>query len=180
MINHARITYDSPLGPLSLFASAAGLVSLQFPGRGSTGRGSTGREADRDRDAFAEPIAQLDEYFAGLRRAFELELELAGTQFQRRVWHELQQIPYGTTVSYTQVAHRIARPDRVAAVASAIAATPVPIVIPCHRVVASNGALRGYLGGLQRKAALLSLEREVAAGKSPEPAWFFRQTAMQL
>jgi methylated-DNA-[protein]-cysteine S-methyltransferase len=175
MIGLARTTYRSPLGPLSLSASAARLVSLQFPERGSARRG-----ADRDPAAFAEAIAQLDQYFIGLRRAFELELELTGTQFQRRVWHQLQQIPYGTTVSYTQVAHRIGRPDRVAAVASAIAATPVPIVIPCHRVVGSNGALRGYLGGLKRKAALLSLEREVAAGKSPEPAWFFRQTAMQL
>src|ERR1700730_6203290 len=98
MSDHAWTTYHSPLGPLTLFASPRGIVGLQFPGRRSTVR-----EVDRSRDTFAEAVGQPDEYFAGRRRAFELQLDLSGTQFQLRVWHQLQLVAYGTTISYTRV-----------------------------------------------------------------------------
>lgn len=167
--------YESPLGPLTLVGGAAGLAGLRFPGRGA----ALG-EAERDGDPLVEATRQLDEYFLGVRRGFELDLDLGGTLFQRTVWDQLRRLPYGTTVGYTELADLVGRPDRVRAVAAAVGRTPVPIVIPCHRVVAADGSLTGYLGGLRRKAALLSLERQVAAGSSPEPAWAFRQLAMQL
>lgn len=94
------------------------------------------------------------------------------------MWRELLRIPYGTMISYADLAHRVERPDRVRAVAATVGRTPVPIIVPCHRVVASDGALTGYGGGLQRKQALLDLERRGALGMPPEPAWAFRQLAM--
>lgn len=149
-------TYTSPLiGPLTLIGENGRLAGLRFGDRGTQG----------DPTAFADATRQLDEYFEGQRHAFELELDLDGTPFQRAVWEELLELPYGETVSYGELAARLGRPERVRAVAGAIARTPVPIVVPCHRVVAANGALTGYLGGLERKAALLSLERRVAAGQ---------------
>jgi methylated-DNA-[protein]-cysteine S-methyltransferase len=165
--------YESPLGPLTLLASPAGLAGLHFPGR-------AGRlpEAHHHPSAFRSALEQLEQYFAGDREAFEVELDLGGTAFQRRVWTELQAIPYGTTMSYSMLARAIGRPDRVRAVAAAVGRTPTPIVVPCHRAVAASGALTGYLGGLQRKRALLDLEARAAAGLAPEAAWAFRQIAL--
>jgi methylated-DNA-[protein]-cysteine S-methyltransferase len=165
--------YESPLGPLTLEAGSHGLTALSFPGRAAPLD-----ERARDPDALAPAAAQLEEYFAGERDAFDLPLALAGTPFQQRVWRELVQIPYGTTITYTQLAHRVGRADVVRAVAAAVGGTPVPIVIPCHRVVGADGALTGYGGGLQRKQALLDLERRAANGQRPEPAWAFRQLAL--
>ena len=145
--------YESPLGPLTLFGGARGLTGLAFPGR-------AGRLAEDERDAaaFAAAAAQLEQYFGGERRAFDVPLDLAGTPFQRRVWAELRQIPFGATVSYSELAERVGRPDVVRAVAAAVGRTPVPIVVPCHRVVGADGSLTGYAGGLERKRALLDLE----------------------
>jgi methylated-DNA-[protein]-cysteine S-methyltransferase len=106
----------------------------------------------------ADVLRQLDEYFAGEREGFELRLDLRGDGFQRAVWGELLRIPYGETVSYGEIAARIGQPGEARDVGSAVARTPVPIVVPCHRVVAGDGALTGYLGGLERKQALLDLE----------------------
>jgi methylated-DNA-[protein]-cysteine S-methyltransferase len=103
---------------------------------------------------------------------------MGGTPFQRAVWRRLREIPYGTTITYSDLARSVGRPDVVRAVAAAVGRTPVPIVIPCHRVVAADGGLTGYLGGLHRKQALLDLERRVAGGLTPEPAWGLRQLAM--
>jgi methylated-DNA-[protein]-cysteine S-methyltransferase len=165
--------YESPLGPLTLQASARGLTGLSFPGR-------AGRldEATRDPAALAGAVAQLEEYFAGARRAFELALDLDGSPLRRRVWRELRAIPYGETVSYGELARRAGRPDIVRGVAGAVAATPVPIVVPCHRVIGADGSLTGYGGGLHRKRALLELERRGAGGDGPPPAWGARQLAM--
>jgi methylated-DNA-[protein]-cysteine S-methyltransferase len=165
--------HESPLGPLTLRGGASGLAALEFPGRGEPRA-----EGDHDPACFADATRQLDEYFAGRRRRFELPLDLPGTPFQRAVWDRLLQIPYGTTISYAALAASIGRPDRVRAVGGAVGRTPVPIVVPCHRVVGSDGALTGYGGGLQRKAALLDLERRGAAGEAPQPAWAFRQLAL--
>ena len=165
--------YESPLGPLTLLGGPAGLAGLHFPGR-------AGRldEADHRPSAFRAALEQLEQYFAGELDAFELELDLRGTGFQRRVWDRLREIPYGSTISYTGLAQAIGRADRVRAVGGAVGRTPVPIVVPCHRVVGADGALTGYGGGLQRKAALLDLEARAAAGLPPDPAWAFRQMAL--
>jgi methylated-DNA-[protein]-cysteine S-methyltransferase len=123
-----------------------------------------------------EVVDQLEAYFAGESRAFDLALDLQGTPQQKAVWKELLEIPYGTTTSYGELAGRIdeslnrfdVEPYRRArAVGAANGRNPVPIVVPCHRVIGADGSLTGYGGGLQRKQALLDLERRVAAGQAP-------------
>jgi methylated-DNA-[protein]-cysteine S-methyltransferase len=166
--------YESPLGPLTIAAGPGGLTALSFPGSAD----GACDERDRDPAALAGAVAQLDAYFAGERRAFDLPLDLRGTPFQRRVWAQLRRVPYGATVTYTELATAVGRPDVVRAVAAAVGRTPVPIVVPCHRVVGAGGALTGDGGGLQRKAALLDLEARVTAGGRPEPAWALRQLAL--
>jgi methylated-DNA-[protein]-cysteine S-methyltransferase len=166
--------YESPIGPLTLEASPGGLTSVWFPARGPARAW-----ADRDPGALAEARIALEAYFAGERRSFaDLELDLRPTAFERAVWTALRAIPFGETVSYGELADRIGRPDRVRAVGAAVGRTPVPIVVPCHRVIGADGSLTGYGGGLQRKQALLDLERRVVAGLSPEPAWAYRQLAL--
>ena len=165
--------FESPLGPLTLTAGERGLSSLRFPGRGGALA-----EQDRDPAPFADAAEQLEEYFAGRRQRFELPLDAGGTSFQRRVWNELRTIPYGTTLTYTQLARLLGGPDLVRAVAGGVARTPIPIIVPCHRVLAEDGGLTGYLGGLHRKQALLDLERDTAAGRPPRPAWAFRQLGL--
>jgi methylated-DNA-[protein]-cysteine S-methyltransferase len=165
--------HETPLGALTLHAGPRGLTGIAFPGRGGPLD-----ETARDRGALTAAARQLDEYFAAERTAFDLALDLGGTPFQRRVWTALLEVPYGTTVTYTELAEVVGRPDIVRAVAAAVGRTPVPIVVPCHRVVGANGALTGYGGGLHRKQALLDLERRGALGLAPEPAWAFRQLTL--
>ncbi|MEA2289774.1 MAG: methylated-DNA-[protein]-cysteine S-methyltransferase [Solirubrobacteraceae bacterium] len=165
--------HESPLGPLTICADRRGVTGLSFPGRA----GALDERA-REPAALAAAVAQFEGYFAGERQAFDLPLHMGGTPFQRAVWRRLREIPYGTTVTYSDLARSVGRPDVVRAVAAAVGRTPVPIVIPCHRVVAADGGLTGYLGGLHRKQALLDLERRVAGGLTPEPAWGLRQLAM--
>jgi methylated-DNA-[protein]-cysteine S-methyltransferase len=148
--------YESPLGPLTLVGGPAGLSALRFPGHGD---GQHLDEDDHDPARFEAETCQLDEYFAGQRDRFELELDLGGTPFQRSVWEALLAIPCGSTTTYATLAASLGRPAAVRAVAAAVGRTPVPIVVPCHRVVGSDGALTGYRGGLERKKALLHLER---------------------
>jgi methylated-DNA-[protein]-cysteine S-methyltransferase len=145
---------DTPIGPLTLVAGRHGLAQLRFPGQGGPLAA-----ADRDPGALAGPAGQLEEYFAGERQAFEIDVELHGTEFQLSVWNALRELPFGTTVSYKALAERLGRADRVRAVGAAVGRTPVPIVVPCHRVVGSDGSLTGYGGGLDRKRALLDLEQ---------------------
>ncbi|HET6174131.1 MAG TPA: methylated-DNA--[protein]-cysteine S-methyltransferase [Gaiellales bacterium] len=146
--------YESPLGRLLLSASERGLTGLSF-----TGRAGEPAEDDRSPELLAPAAGQLAEYFAGERRVFELELNFAGSPFQERVWEQLLEIPFGETLSYGELARAVGRPDIVRGVAGAVGRTPIPIIIPCHRVVGADGALTGYGGGLQRKRALLDLER---------------------
>jgi methylated-DNA-[protein]-cysteine S-methyltransferase len=165
--------YESPLGPLTLVAQEDRLRQLRFPGRG----GGLGEDRHSP-EAFAAALEQLRQYFAGERQAFELPLELVGSPFQRQVWARLQEIPYGTTISYKELAQRVGRPGEAREVGTAVGRTPLPILVPCHRVIASNGDLTGYGGGLERKQALLDLEASVVAGRPPEPAWAFRQMTL--
>ena len=167
--------HDSPIGPLTLIAGDAGLSGVCFPEYAPTLPAS-----EHDPLALAGVVAQLDEYFAGTRQSFDVELDLRGTRFQLAVWEQLRALAYGTTVSYSDLALRIGRLDRVRAVGGAVGRTPVPIIVPCHRVVGADGSLTGYGGGIPRKAALLSLESSVAAGAGPEPAWHFRQLTMSM
>ncbi len=146
--------YESPLGDLTLTMGEGGLTGLAFP---ADAPALAAR--DRDPEALAGVVEQLDQYFAGERRSFELALDFAGSAFQERVWGQLLEIPYGTTVTYGELARAVGRPDIVRGVAAAVGRTPIPIVIPCHRVLGAGGALTGYGGGLHRKRALLGLER---------------------
>ena len=109
-------------------------------------------------DIIKKTIAQLEEYFAGKRQKFDIPVVFAGSEFQNRVWEELMKIPYGTTISYGELARRINNPKAVRAVASANATNPISIFVPCHRVIGSNHKLTGYGGGLDAKKALLELE----------------------
>ena len=145
--------HDTPVGQLTLIAGPAGLTGLRFPG------GPALPPAAHRPDArLAAAAEQLDEYFAGERDVFELDLDLRGTEFQLGVWERLRRIPYGETVTYGSIARAIGRPERSRAVGAAVGRTPIPIVVPCHRVVGSDGSLTGYGGGLERKRALLDLE----------------------
>ncbi len=110
-------------------------------------------------DLLDSAARQLDDFFAGKRRSFSIPLHAAGTDFQRRVWDALQSIPYGTTISYAQLAREVGRPSAVRAIAGAVGANPMSIFVPCHRVIGSDGALTGYAGGLEAKHFLLELEK---------------------
>jgi methylated-DNA-[protein]-cysteine S-methyltransferase len=147
--------YDSPIGPLTIIRGENGLLrGLHFPTLPIALPGS-----ERDPEAVADVAEQLREYFAGERRAFDVELDLSGgTEFQQSVWNVLRTIPYGKTMSYGDVARAIGRFDRVRAVGSTVGRTPIPIIVPCHRVIGSDGSLTGYGGGLERKRHLLELE----------------------
>ncbi len=150
---------DSPVGRLLLVGSNAGLKCISFlQGRDAIQPGPDWHE---DPHPFGETIAQLRAYFAGELREFTLVLAPDGTSFQRRVWDVLRAIPYGTTTSYGEIARRIGKPRAVRAVGAANGRNPVPIVVPCHRVIGSDGRLTGYGGGLHVKEALLALERSV-------------------
>ena len=145
------LVYDSPIGPLTLRAGERGLTALEFPGRESP--------PDGDAAGLTDVVRQLEEYFAGERARFDVDLDLRGTEFQRAVWERLLAIPYGETTTYGELARELGRPDRARAVGAAVGRTPVPIIVPCHRVVGADGSLTGYGGGIERKAALLDLER---------------------
>lgn len=149
---------DSPIGELLLAGDDGALAMIGFP------KGSMRRDPDPDWIYNERPLAearlQIDEYFAGDRKDFELPLRLAGTEFQVSVLEALREIPYGETVSYGEIAKRIGRPRAVRAVGAANGRNPIPIVVPCHRVIGSSGDLTGFGGGLDTKEALLRLEAE--------------------
>jgi len=148
----------TPIGDLLLAGDEHGLSLVAFP------EGSMRREPDPEwiysEKPFAEARAQLTAYFAGSLQEFDLPLQPHGTEFQLQVLSELQKIPYGTTTSYGDIAKRIGRPKAVRAVGAANGRNPLPIIIPCHRVVGSSGDLTGFGGGLPTKKALLRLEME--------------------
>ncbi|MDJ0701408.1 MAG: methylated-DNA--[protein]-cysteine S-methyltransferase [Woeseiaceae bacterium] len=149
---------ETPIGELLLAGTNDALTMIGFP------KGSMRRDPEADwifnEKPFAEVSRQLLEYFAGERKAFDLALDLNGTEFQLSVLEELQQIPYGTTTSYADIARRIGRPKAVRAVGAANGRNPIPIIVPCHRVIGSHGDLTGFGGGLDTKEALLRLEAE--------------------
>jgi methylated-DNA-[protein]-cysteine S-methyltransferase len=147
-------TVDSPVGPLTLVGDGSALSALWFEGRRAPGAAG----ARRDDGAFGAAREQLDAYFAGGLREFELDLAPEGTDWQLRVWDALREIPYGETRSYGEIAAQVCTPAASRAVGMANGRNPISIVVPCHRVIGANGKLTGYGGGLDRKQALLALE----------------------
>lgn len=152
---------DSPVGRLLLTADDKALTGVCFAdkhGCSQIGKAWAGHPV------LCEAKRQLGEYFAGQRRKFELPLAPAGTKFQRRVWKALEHIPYGETCAYGEIARRIGKPKAVRAVGAANGANPIPIIVPCHRVIGADGSLTGYGGGLTRKKKLLALESVTRRG----------------
>jgi O-6-methylguanine DNA methyltransferase len=147
----------TPLGPLLLVSDSSGLRQINFPRNGAPADPDPSWQEDKS--VFGETIGQLQGYFGGVIDTFDLTLAPAGTPFQQRVWYELCKIPYGQTISYGELARRIENPNASRAVGLANGSNPIPIVIPCHRVIGSNGKLTGYGGGLPIKEKLLALER---------------------
>lgn len=150
-------TIDSPIGPLFLAAGGDGLRAIEFRNNRHPVRcGDDWREGDNA--ILREAHRQLSEYFARRRRTFDLPLAPEGTPFQRRVWTTLATIPYGQTISYAELAARVGRPGAARAVGAANGRNPLPIVLPCHRVIGADGSLTGFGGGLPAKRFLLELE----------------------
>ncbi len=149
---------DTPIGELLLAGDDEALCLLGFP------EGSMRREPEPDwiysEKPFVKARKQLKAYFKGERKTFDLNLKPGGTEFQLRVLEELQKIPYGTTTSYGEIAKRIGRPKAVRAVGAANGRNPIPIIIPCHRVIGSSGDMTGFGGGIPTKEALIRLELE--------------------
>lgn len=148
---------DTPIGKLMIAGDENAIHRIEFPRRGKPAR----PEPDwlqSSKGPVQEAVRQLREYFAGARTDFDLPLAPQGTDFQRNVWRRLQEIPYGETISYGELARRVGNPKASRAVGAANGSNPIPIVIPCHRVIGANGKLTGFGGGLPTKEALLALE----------------------
>jgi methylated-DNA-[protein]-cysteine S-methyltransferase len=151
---------ESPIGPLTLCGNGEALTGLRMQDQRHTPTLGTGLACDED--AFPGVVDQLAAYFAGELTDFDVNLRLEGTAFQRRVWSALTEIPYGQTMSYGELAQQIGQPTAFRAVGLANGRNPVAIIVPCHRVIGSSGALVGYGGGLDRKRLLLDLEQNHA------------------
>lgn len=170
MANAVRRSLRTPVGTLRVTANEHGVTAIERVSRassppranGSAGgstsaRGSSSLRAKRHAEL---AVRQLREYFAGRRTRFSVPLHMEGTEFQQRAWRAMRKIRYGSTVSYAQQAKTIGSPKAVRAVGSANGANPIPIIVPCHRVIASDGSLGGYALGLKMKRFLLELERD--------------------
>ena len=158
-----RVTWSTPVGPLTLVADEQNRLSHVEFGDPMPPLDAAYSHHDANRSVpvggvLAETTRQLDEYFAGTRREFELDLAPRGTTFQLAVWDALRAIPYGATVSYGDIARSVGRPNAVRAVGQANGRNPLAIVVPCHRVIGSDHSLTGYGGGIDRKRFLLALE----------------------
>lgn len=146
---------NSPIGRLLLHSDGTALTGLYMDVASRPPRGLGDSVEDASSGPLPATIRQLDEYFAGVRRAFDLPLRLHGTEFQQRVWNVLMEIPYGVTWSYGELAKRIDQPTASRAVGLANGRNPISILVPCHRVIGADGSLTGYGGGLERKQWLL-------------------------
>ncbi len=158
LLEYARV--ESPVGVVVVTGNRESVQGVWFEGPPALGPMPAGVAGT---GPVAEAVRQLSEYFARKRAAFDLPIAPAGTPFQRRVWDELQKVPYGDTVSYGEIARRIGHPTASRAVGAANGANPIPIIIPCHRAVGSDGSMTGYGGGVERKRTLLAIE----SGQAP-------------
>ena len=150
--------YEAPFGPLMLVGGNAKLEELRFPNQDQSV--PAGSDWQEDKQEFKTVIQQLDEYFQGNRTTFDLELAPKGTPFQKSVWKELSNIPFGETINYGELAVRVGNPKASRAVGAANGKNPIPIIVPCHRVIGKNGTLTGFGGGLDVKKQLLELENK--------------------
>jgi methylated-DNA-[protein]-cysteine S-methyltransferase len=155
-MNYAT-TLETPIGKLLIETNESAVIQILLPGKDSEAE-DISPENTKIPKVMNDAVRQLKEYFAGKRTEFDLPLELVGTNFQRDVWLALGEIPFGKTISYAELANMVGRPAAFRAVGQANGANPIPIVLPCHRVIASGGKLGGYGGGLNMKRQLLSLE----------------------
>lgn len=160
---------DSPIGKLLLAGDAQALRVVSLPNdRNHLVPADDWRESV---DALHDAVRQLRAYFAGELHEFELPVDPVGTEFQRQVWEALQAIPYGTTVSYSELARRLRKPTATRAVGAANGANPIPIIIPCHRVIGANGSLTGFGGGLDAKRWLLEHEHALPESARQRELW---------
>ncbi|AFX99956.1 methylated-DNA--[protein]-cysteine S-methyltransferase [Bdellovibrio bacteriovorus] len=157
-MNQLQWKMNSPLGDLYLVASEKGLQSLYWKKTAGIPLASSLTGKDGAIKILKQTETELAEYFKGQRQDFDVPLDVTGTDFQESVWKQLKKIPYGKTVSYTDIARRIKKEKAVRAVGTANGKNPICIIVPCHRVIAASGSLGGYSGGLERKEALLRLE----------------------
>ncbi len=156
-MNSVQYKISSPIGPLYLVASAKGLQGIYWSKQTVKLLKSFGRARPQEK-ILQDASVQLTEYFAGRRKSFDIPFDLQGTPFQRKVWQELSRIPFGQTLSYKDVAQRINHPKAMRAVGSANGKNPLCVIIPCHRVVAADGSIGGYAGGIAVKRRLLGWE----------------------
>lgn len=169
--------YQSPIGRLDLAMSERGLAVLAFEGRWVAPYGSKDARWVEDPRRLRVVTTQLDEYFAGERRSFDLPLDLRGPEFHLRCWKALLRIPYGETWSYARMAAEVGSPQASRAVGQANHHNPVAIIVPCHRVIASNGSLAGFGGGLPAKEFLLNLEGARFRSSAPRQFSLFGELA---
>ena len=154
----AELTFATSLGPIRLQANTRGLTRITLPRLGDGGK-SASRSAATDHPVLAEAAQQIGEYLAGARTVFTLPLAPCGTPFQLQVWEIIGQIPWGRTMTYGAIARRLGQSSKARAVGGAAGANPLPLVIPCHRVIGADGSLTGFACGLAMKELLLRLER---------------------
>ncbi|MBZ8176349.1 methylated-DNA--[protein]-cysteine S-methyltransferase [Corynebacterium poyangense] len=154
MSQHSWIEFLSPLGQLRLISDDTALLGVYYPHTGPL----TENDAAADHPILCQAATELEQYFAGQRRIFEVPYRLRGTSFQKKVWSELEKIPFGTWISYGELARRIAQPRAARQVGQAVGANPLSIIVGCHRVLGVHQNLTGYAGGLERKRFLLDLE----------------------
>jgi methylated-DNA-[protein]-cysteine S-methyltransferase len=159
---------ETSIGPLLIAGGRDAIRRIEFPRNGEARRPADGW-SETESGAVREAARQLSQYFAGTRTEFDVPLAPEGTEFQRAVWRQLQGIPYGETIAYGELARRVGNPKASRAVGAANGANPIPIVIPCHRVIGANGKLTGFGGGLPVKEALLSLEAKRLGRCTPIP-----------
>ena len=160
---------STPIGELLLTADAMALTGVYFAGCDHIPAASRSWKRKPHHAILRQTADQLQEYFAGARQNFSLALQLTGTSFQKAVWREIARIPYGETMTYSELAQCAGAPRAIRAAGTSTGRNPVSIIIPCHRVVGKGGTLRGFAGGLERKRQLLELERyEWRAGKALE------------
>ena len=163
-IRNSYAIINSPIGGLMLVADDSALTGLYFAGCDHTPVASNRWTRNPQHPVLHQAAKQLREYLAGKRKRFSLPLRLAGTDFQQKVWREISHIPYGETLSYSDLARRAGAPQAIRAAGTNTGRNPVSIIIPCHRVVGKNGTMRGFAGGLERKRRLLELE-------NPDAKW---------
>lgn len=157
-MSYTFITLPSPVGELKLVANGARLAAILWENDKPNRVRLDAMSEDADNPILVRTARQLEEYFAGTRRSFDLDLDFAGTAFQRAVWAALLTIPFGQTRTYSQIAAQIGHPAAVRAVGAANGRNPISIVAPCHRVIGASGKLTGFAGGLEAKERLLTLE----------------------